>query len=1072
LQPSIQPLNARYQLLSQLGEGSMGAVYRGYDRLSGTEVALKLVAIDAIDADELRLALAHEFRTLAGLRHPHIISVLDYGFDSRRQPFFTMELLAKAQSILAVGIDLPLADKVDLLLQALEALAYLHRRGVLHHDLKPDNMLVTSGRVRLLDFGLAALADQHRDNDAFGTLQYLAPEVIGGQPYTTAADLFSLGVIAYELLVGSHPIDSTTVRGFLQALRNTPPDLAPLAAQPELAAIIGQLLAKTPAERPASAQEVISALRHARSLPEQADTAIRESYLQAATFVGREAELLQLTAALDEARQRQGSAFLIGGESGVGKSRLLDELRTQALVQGFYVLRGQAVEGGGRPYEVWRQPLRHLAVAATISDLEASILAELVPDIGELLGRAVVVAAPLDSAAHQERLHLTIVDVLRRQPQPILLLLEDLHWASESLQPLKVLDRFVSRLELVVVATYRSDERPNLPEELPGGMYPILLERLQANEIAALSSAMLDGNAASPELVDLLQRETEGNVFFVVEVVRELAKKAGDLAQIGHMSLPRAVLSGGVQQAARRRLAQVPSWAYPMLQAVAVAGRELDLRLVAQLAEGTNLDAWFHVCAEAMVLEVSDQRWRFSYAKLREVLLADIADDLRPMLHRQVASAIEAVYPSDKAWAAILADHWYAAADVLQTLHYTLIAAEQLLTTGDAQQTLLLVERAILLAHQHGTTAANEAWLCYYAAASHEALARYPQALAGYTLALELATKAEQPVLIRQVMYGLTTTLMDQGETQAARQSAEQLLLVAQAAGDQINEAAAHRLLAWIFNITDSEQAAQHLYQGLAIATAIGDARREAHALNMLGVYHFQRLGAFREGIGYLERSLHYFETSGERRELAGMLGNIGYARMHLGEYDQARVALEQALSLNRALGSLRGASYSLNNLGEVAMREGNLAEARTHYLESIAIKREIGERYGLAYSLGYLGWVASCLGDRPAAVAAIRECLQLATTHEYATETLLALVGLARLYVTCQDLHLAARWVAYVAMQPDAGALSYLLEEVRRVLHSLPASAYATADTEAQQLDPAQIATLAEQALAELEQR
>ena len=93
----LAPLTSRYQLLAPLGAGSMGAVYRAYDRLSGQDVALKRVTLDSPalddDSDALRLALAHEFRTLAGLRHPNIISVLDYGFDAERQPFFTMELL-------------------------------------------------------------------------------------------------------------------------------------------------------------------------------------------------------------------------------------------------------------------------------------------------------------------------------------------------------------------------------------------------------------------------------------------------------------------------------------------------------------------------------------------------------------------------------------------------------------------------------------------------------------------------------------------------------------------------------------------------------------------------------------------------------------------------------------------------------------------------------------------------------------------------------------------------------------------------------------------------------------------
>ena len=150
----------RYERLGRLGAGAMGTVYRVRDRLTRAEVALKQVKVADDNADggmwatqdDPRMALANEFQTLASLRHPHIISVLDYGFDERSRPYFTMTLLNEPQTLMEAAEDVPLTHQVKLLVQLLQALAYIHRRGIVHRDLKPSNVLVRDQQP--VDFGM------------------------------------------------------------------------------------------------------------------------------------------------------------------------------------------------------------------------------------------------------------------------------------------------------------------------------------------------------------------------------------------------------------------------------------------------------------------------------------------------------------------------------------------------------------------------------------------------------------------------------------------------------------------------------------------------------------------------------------------------------------------------------------------------------------------------------------------------------------------------------------------------------------------------------------------------------
>src|SRR5258708_22776380 len=261
-----QLIGNRYQLAEQIGKGGMGAVFQAVDRLTGQTVALKRVVVagekltfaSKSDSSDFRLALAQEFRTLASLRHPNIISVLDYGFDAERQPFFTLELLHKPQPIVQYGAMESLARQVELLVQMLHALAYLHRRGIVHRDLKPDNVMVVDDQVKVLDFGLAVAREHFQDNsDTVGTVAYMAPEVLQNGPTSEAADLYAVGVMAYELFGGKHPFHSDSMGRLIQEVLLTPPDTESLPVEESLKAIVSKLLAKGHSQRPTTAAALL-----------------------------------------------------------------------------------------------------------------------------------------------------------------------------------------------------------------------------------------------------------------------------------------------------------------------------------------------------------------------------------------------------------------------------------------------------------------------------------------------------------------------------------------------------------------------------------------------------------------------------------------------------------------------------------------------------------------------------------------------------------------------------------------------------------------------------------------------
>lgn len=983
----------RYQLHHQLGAGGMGTVFRADDRLMKQQVALKRVSLapppsdgETDDSEDYRIALSNEFRTLASLRHPNIIGVLDYGFDSARQPYFTMALLENARTIVQASMGQSPADKMHLVMQLLQALAYLHRRGIVHRDLKPGNVLVTAdGQVKVLDFGLAIVVQPSEDSEEgiAGTMHYMAPEVLTDAPATNVSDLYAVGVIAYELLQGKLPFDADTITSLIMTILNHQPDLNRIEIR--LRPVIRQLLEKNPAKRYQTAEEVIEALSDALGEPIPVESeAVRESFLAASQFVGRDAEFETLFSALMTVlngvtgTDNPQRSWLIGGESGIGKSRLVEEIRIRAQVRGAIVLQGQGVAEGGMPYQLWRDALRRLVLATRLTDLEASILKEIVPDIGTLLGHDVVDAPPIEGKLGQRRLVLTIADVFRRQTQPILLVLEDLHWASESLEVLKQLNLIIGELNLIILGTFRDDETIELPQQLPG-MRLLSLKRLTADGIAKLSAAMLGDAGKNVEVLDFIQRETEGNVYFMVEVLRALAEEAGRLSEIGRKTLPEHVFTGGVQQIVRRRLARVPETGQALLKRAAVAGRQLDLAMLKSIAErlGTSLDEWLTACANVAVLEVQDAQWRFAHDKLREGLLSDLTSAELPTLHREVAEAIEAAYPGDTSRAAVLMEHWYGANEWRQGTVSGQIAVNVALTKYVPKEALNLVDRVLAMIPDEMLV--SKLMLLKLKADAHENLGDFQQAFDNYTasatLAERLGDRRNQAEALRVLGHMLTARRSDHSQGNIYL---EQALRIYQSLTDRRGIAITLANRAWsLYAQSNYPEAREGYEKALAIQREINDQTGMAMSMNTLAII-FASSSDYPAAKRYFEETVALQRAIGDQSHLANTLGNYGAFLSMTGEYMQARQYIEQGLAIERVAGNWHAVAVHYYNLALVSNNQGDYTTAHHYYTDGLKIAREHADPRVIAYFLGGISSLQIQLGDLPAAESFTQQALDL----------------------------------------------------------------------------------------------
>lgn len=1059
-------ISNRYQIGDKLGQGGVGVVHKALDRLTGEFVALKQLKVPVSNlrfasqhfqgsTGDKHLALAFEFRTLASLHHPNIVSVLDYGVDEQWQPFFTMQLIEDAQMITRCGPDLNLPARVRLLVEMLQALAYLHRRNIIHRDLKPSNVLVSAaGSVKVLDFGLAI---SHSPAMAVGleglagTLAYMAPELFDGKEATVQSDLFAVGVIAYELLVGIHPFNDASTTLTLLNIISEPVDTSMLPDR--LAAVVDRLLAKKPDERYSDAAEVIEALSRALGQPLGIESIpVRESYLQASEFVGREAELETLKTALAHILKDppKGSAWLIGGESGVGKSRLVDELRIRAVIRGALVLRGQAVAGAGLLYQLWREPLRRLILSMALSDTDAAILKELVADIEDLLGRQLPAVVALEGKDRQQRLFSTITSLFQRQGQPIVLILEDLQWAGTNLELLNQLASMVGGLPLLLIANYRDDEAPDLPQMLPT-MRHMKLERLTARAIEELAVSMLGEVGKRPELTTLLKRETEGNAFFMVEVVRVLAEEAGRLADIGRKKLPASVFAGGVKNVIQRRLDRVPGWGQPMLRLAAVAGREVDLRILGPQSD--DLQDWLTACANAAVLEFREGRWRFSHDKLREALLMSLPADERAQLHRKVAETIEQVYAGDDTRTVMLLEHWRMAGDAEREIAYALRAVEQLYAVTRYREVTEIIRRTLprisdarvrtrLLCRlgeaEFGlgdTEQATEHFLEVMAAAQEAndqdlqmlclknmgnvamRLGNLAAAWDYYRKSLALARELDDWQSIAWNLEYMGDTAALQSDFVTARGYYEQSLEISRQIDDKRGIAGSLSGLGWVAS-GQSEYAVsrQCFEQSLEISRQIGDRKMIARSLGNLGAITSAQ-GDYATALEYYQQQLQIHYETGLKAGVAWSLWAISRLLCFQGSYEAASDYNQQSLAINRELGDKTYIAANLRVRGQIAFMRGDDVGAQTAYQEAFDIAQEIGQQLGITEGLVFLGQVAAARGDYAAAQDYFERGLALTRELRFMDGIANALNGLASVALGLGD-YAAARAHSEEALQ------------------------------------------------------
>jgi predicted ATPase len=921
------PLTGRilgfYEVVSPLGAGGMGEVYLARDARLGRNVAIKLLPNGhPLDSERVR-RFEREARAASALNHPNIITIYDIGAcDAGR--FIVMELV-EGRTLREIMTASPaLASVAPIGGQIAKALAVAHAAGIIHRDIKPANIIVRKdGYAKVLDFGIARLVneaegprslDVTNPGQILGTVAYMSPEQARGENVGAPSDIFSLGIIFYEMATGSHPFQADSIMARLHAIHSLAP-VPPASLNPHiprpLEDLILAMLRKEAAHRPTAAQ-VDEALLGGSTVPSvAANLTARPSHnlpLQRTPLIGRRAECAALQPLLLDSEIR---LITLTGPGGTGKTRLAVQAATDAV--------GSFHAG-----------IRFVNLAP-LSDSKL-----VVPAIAQALGIRETPGRPLIEVLKE---HLASLD-------RILLVLDNFEQVAAAAPDLsEILDACPAVKALVtsrtVLRVYGEHEFSVPPLPLPEHDVPLSPGRLL--DFPSIALFVHRAAAVKPDFCLTVQ-----NADAIVQICRRLdgLPLAIELAAARIKVLPPAsllariasrleLLTGGARDLPERQrtLRRAIDWSHDLL----TPAEQMLFRRLSVFVGGCTLEAAEAVCNAGEDLDI------------------DLLDGVTSLVDKSLLSQIG---PGD-------AEPRFT---MLETIRE--YGMERLEQSGEIDGTGRAHAAYFVILAEEGSaqvsTVERESWLgrCDVEHDNFRAAIEY----------LVKSANAEWGLRLGSALVGFWEPREHMTE---GRRAIAELLEIPDATGISETRARALYGAGLLADSQLDSRSALALHQlSLEMHRQLGDQAGMATVLGALAIVS-HKAGSSTEARSYVQEALLLSKKAGLGQFILN-LHNLAQIATKQGDFKTARDTYEMTLEAYRCAGDNRGVALALNGLGEVAEASGDHAGAGELYRDSLARHRQMDDPWGIAAVLRDLGDLACQDGDPCGACVFYREALSI----------------------------------------------------------------------------------------------
>ena len=1012
----MEIINNRYRIIRKLGEGGMGSVYLVEDSSENN----KKIALKTIKADKQVLPALErfksEFKSLTELHHPNLAEVYDFGVvrksasEKEDEYFFTLEYV-EGKDLFEATENLSYDELYELIVQVCRALEYVHLRGVLHNDLKPENILVKTldkGKylAKLMDFGLAE--EKPTAGKIKGTAHYLAPEIASGKPSTRLTDLYSLGVVLYQVATRKLLFEGKTL---IEILKNhieqepVPPQRVKPNVPDSLQTVILKLLSKNPESRYQSANEIIEAINVLAHKDFQIDSQDAEqSCLLSGKLIGRQKEISLFQEHIQKLlKDKTGGFLLIRGESGIGKTRLLNEFKYQIQLNKVNFFSGKSSYEGGTPYQPIREILKEIFPLFPSESIKkySWILQKLIPESFSTEQEPEKIRLNPD----QEKLKLFdgVTQLLLEfsESSPAGFSFDDLQLADQAtLELLSYISRNIKTYPALLLGTYQpkdleAEKGSNFFEneirelKAEGLLTEIHLEAFEVQEIEELLRSRLGIEALPSAFSQKLKELTGGNPFFVQEVMKDIIEKKSisrkdlywslEKFDFAELQIPRTL-----KEVLSERVKQFEPDLLYIAQTLSVFNRAVEIGFLQKALPKqpeeflSGLDSLQKMEILKAEKENGTELYFFTNAQIREVIYEQMEPELKLEIHRTIGLLLEDLYSSNRReHPEELAYHFNNSGDKKKALSYSLLAGRRSKKIYANNEACKFFENALPLLEQKRNHKAESR--------VYQNLIELYQRMGQFDLAIQKFEEWEKitanPGKKANAFEKIGMVYEKKGEFDLALEHLSKGIGYLQSNEDSQEMARLYYDSGFVHSRKgEFDQARQFYEKALDILKDKTDhisLKEIGKLLNATGVVHWYQ-GKYDQAIEYYTKCIEIFQKIKDEQEVSYPYNNLGNISFDRGNIDQAIEYYQKSLALREKIGDINAMAGSYNNLGNAYYKKGNYSEGLRNYKRSASIYTRIGARSSVIIPLSNIANISLEQADYSSALEYNQKCMEM----------------------------------------------------------------------------------------------